>query len=46
MIPDIKLYYELGSHSDYVKKGLKASNRLYRFTKRFLINSLDALAKK
>jgi GT2 family glycosyltransferase len=44
MIPDLKLYYELGggSHSGYVEKALKASNRLFRFTKQLLINTLNA----
>jgi GT2 family glycosyltransferase len=47
MISDIKLYYELsgGSHSVHVQNGLKASNRLFRFTKQFLINSLYTPAK-
>jgi hypothetical protein len=44
MVPDIKLYFELsgGNHSVYVKNGIKASNRLFRFTKHLLISSLYA----
>jgi len=48
MMPDIKLYDELsgGSQSVHVQNGLKVSNRLFRFTKQFLINSLYTPAKK
>jgi GT2 family glycosyltransferase len=43
MVPDIKLYNELSgsSHSVYVENGIKASNRLFRFTRQYLINSLS-----
>jgi hypothetical protein len=47
MIPEIKLYDELsgGSHSAYVKNGLKASNHLFRFNKQFLVNSIYTCEK-
>jgi GT2 family glycosyltransferase len=43
MMPDIMLYDELrggGRHSVHVRNGLMASNHLFRFTRRFLLNSL------
>jgi hypothetical protein len=43
MVPEIKLYNELGggSHSVYIKNGMKASNHIFRFTRQCLINSLS-----
>jgi GT2 family glycosyltransferase len=50
-IPDMKLYDELGGGDgdgrtfNFVQKALKASNRLFRFIRRFLINSLYVRGK-
>jgi GT2 family glycosyltransferase len=51
MTPDIMLYDELsganiiGHHPFHIQKALNVSNHLFRFTRRFLINSLDRLER-
>ena len=40
LISDIKLYEEVGGHSIYIQKALKEANRLFGFTRRFIINWL------
>jgi len=40
LISDIKLYDEVGGHSIYIQKALKEANRLFGFTRRFVMNWL------
>jgi hypothetical protein len=40
LVSDIKLYEEVGGQSIYIQKALKEANRLFGFTRRFIMNWL------
>jgi len=43
--PDIKMYDELGGRSANIQRALEASNRIFAFTRRFILNSLRASSR-